>query len=107
MLIYQIKSNNTAKKSILIESSAAPADISTEEGKHAIFLRSLKGCVFKPGQRVRRHGTPNKGRISTINFSFKDVMWCDFGQPLYIEVEWDDGTKTMCNPSSLTLKRAK
>jgi len=82
-------------------------DPTKEEDREAFFLRALKRCIFSAGNAVRIPGTQRKGRVTAIIRDFKDVVWKD-NNAFFVEVEWrDNGEKTVCTPSQLTLKRAK
>lgn len=109
MLMYQLKSNigKKSKKTVLLDLPQAPFNAETEEGKRAIFLRSLKASHFKENTRVRKPGERLCGTIIEIIQDIDHIQWTERGIPLYIVVKWDNNETLYHNPFQLTYKRAR
>lgn len=72
--------------------------------KQTIFDRNLKRVRLAEGDRVKQRGTSNRGTVSAVVRDIEHINWAN-NCPMFVRVDFDDGTVMMCNPSQL--KRSK
>lgn len=92
---------------MLLDLPKPPHDVTTEEGKRAVFLKALKYCTFRENTRVRQADSKRCGEIVDIARELDKISWNTRGIPLFITVKWDDGATTLHNPYQLTYKRVR
>jgi hypothetical protein len=68
--------------------------------KQVVFERSLRGCNYKQGSRVKLRGTNRKGTVLEVIADIESINWTK-NKPHYIAVHFDDGQYGLCNPGQL------
>lgn len=104
MISFYIESKPSDK--VLASGAVGTLDPSKEEDRKPFFLRALKRCIFRPGQRVRLVNTKKKGSITKIVRDFDQVDWTD-NNAHFIIVQWADNSQSICHPGQLTTKKAR
>lgn len=109
MMTYQLRSNigKKSNKTVLLDLPEPPFNPGTEEGKRAIFLKTLKYNRYQENTRVRLPGTRMCGTVIEIIQDISKIKWSERGVPLFIVVQWDNKQTEYHNPFQLTYKRAK
>ena len=98
MLVYKIISNGGQDDSSTL--SPKPCSPKDKNFREITFKRSLAGCRIKVDDRVKLRGTPKKGKVRAVYQDAVLVEW-ENNRPMYIEVQFDDGSINICNPGQL------